>query len=134
MSLIHNSVGKNLESIDRLFTSFHLLKNMADEETYKSRYKRQVLFALLCMQMGFRDIYDYVMQRRDNMTTEFLAGLCGYSSQPWGVGQVSDDEKAAFQGFGSVFGRIINLDGDTEISETECRAFAEVLEFSSITS
>lgn len=134
VSLIHNSVGKNLESIDRLFTSFHLLKNMADEETYKSRYKRQVLFALLCMQMGFRDIYDYVMQRRDNMTTEFLAGLCGYSSQPWGVGQVSDDEKAAFQNFGSVFARIINLDGDTEISETERRAFAEVLEFSSITS
>ena len=134
VSLIRSSVGKNLESIDRLLASFQLLKDMADEKIYESRYNRLVLFALLCMQTGFREVYDRVVQGKDRVTPEFLAGLCGYSSQPWGAEQAGDVKKAAFQEFSGVFARIINLDGDTEISDAECRSFVEVLEFSSITS
>lgn len=133
-ALIQNSVGIDPESIDRLFASFLLLKNMADEEMYRSRYKRLVLFALLCMQTRFREVYDYAVKMKDNVTRELLAGLCGVSSQPGGRERVSDSEKAVFQNFGNVFARIINLDGKAEISEAECRAFTEVLEFSGITS
>lgn len=134
VSLIHNSLGRDLESIERLFTSFQLIKTMADEEVYKSRYNRLVLFALLCMQAGFRRVYDRVIARKDSVTPEFLAGLCGRTAQPWGVELVSDEKKAAFQDFADVFARIINLDEDMHISEPECQAFVKVLEFSSITS
>ena len=134
VSLIHNSVGRDLESIDRLFTSFQLITSMADEGLYRSRYNRLVLFALLCMQTSFRKVYECLVQRRDSVTPEFLAGMCGLSPRPWSAEQVSGEETAAFEGFGGVFARIINPDGDAEISEAECRAFAEVLEFSSITS
>lgn len=90
--------------------------------------------ALLCMQTGFRSVYDHLIQRKDNVTPEFLAGLCGCSPQPWGIERAGDGKKAAFQKFGGVFAHIINVDEDTRISESECRAFVEVLEFSSITS
>ncbi len=132
-ALIQNSVGKDTAVIDHLFTSSQLLKDMTDGEVYKDRYKRLVLFALLCMQMRFRDAYDYAIGRRDSVTPEFLAELCGESAQPWNTDQ-ADDEIAAYRDFGGVFAQIIDLDGKAEISEAECQAFAEVLDLSSVTS
>lgn len=133
-ALIQNSVGIDLESIDRLFASFLLLKNMTDEEMYESRYKRLALFALLCMQIRFREVYDYAVRMKDHVTKEFLAGLCGVSALFENRDHISDSEKTAFQNFGKVFAQIIDLDGKAEISEAECWAFTEVLEVSSITS
>lgn len=132
-ALIQNSVGRDMEAIDRLFTSSQLLKDMTGEAVYKDRYKRLLLFALLCMQTRFRDTYDYAVRRRDSVAPEFLASLCGESAQPWDMGQ-TDDEIAAYRDFGGVFAKVINLDGKAEISEAECQAFAEVLELSSVTS
>ena len=43
-------------------------------------------------------------------------------------------EIAAYRDFGGVFAEIINLDGEAEISERECRAFAGVPELSRATS
>lgn len=134
VSLIQTSIGRDPEGIDRLFDSFQLLKDMADEETYRSGYKRLALFALLCMQTRFRAAYDYAVRMRDNVTPEFVAGLCGRPSQSWRGDEASDGEKAAFQEFGSVLARVLDRDQSAEISETECRAFAEVLLISSITS
>lgn len=133
-ALIQNSVGRDPESLERLFHSFRLLKNMVDGEVYQSRYKRMALFALLCMQIRFRDAYDYAVQMRDNVTPEFLTGLCGESARLWDRIQGSDDERAAYRKFGSVFAQVITLDGKAGIAEEECRVFAEVLELSSVTS
>lgn len=135
VALIQNSVGNNTVSIDRLFGSYHQLKDMdmTGGEVYKDRHKRLLLFALLCIQMQFRDIYDYAVRRRDSVTPEFLASLYEESAQPWDTDQTGD-KIAAYRDFSRVFAQIINLDGKTEISESECQAFAEVLELSSITS
>lgn len=133
-ALIQHSVGRDPESIDRLFHSFQLLKDMVGEEVYESRYKRLALFALLCMQARFRDAYDYAARMRDRVTPEFLTGLCGESAQLWDTPQNGGGEREAYRNFGGVFAQVINLDGRAEISETECRAFAEVLELSCVTS
>ncbi len=132
-ALIQSSVGRDKEAIDRLFTSSQLLKDMTGGEVYEDRYKRLALFALLCMQTRFLDAYDYAVGRRDSVTPEFLAGLCGEQAQPWDADQ-TDGERAAYRDFGGVFAQIINLDGRAEISEAECQAFAEVLELSGVTS
>ena len=134
VALVQNSVGRDPESIDRLTASFQLLKDTAGEEIYGSRYRRLVLFALLCMQTRFRDAYEYTVRRKDNVTPAFLAGLCGGTLPSQGGAQVSENEEAAFRNFGCVLAQIINLDDHAEISEAECRAFAEVLVISSITS
>lgn len=132
-ALIQCSVGKDTEAIDRLFVSFQLLQDLTGEDVYASRYKRLALFALLCMQTRFRNAYDYAMDRKDNVTPEFLTGLCGESAQPWNPEQ-TEEEMAAYRDFGRVFSQIVNLDNDRSISETECRAFADVLELSGVTS
>lgn len=134
VSLIQASVGRDPGSIDRLTASFQLLKNTAEEELCESRYKRLALFALLCMQTRFPEAYDYAIRMKDNVTPEFLAGFCDESMQLWRGEQVSESEREAFQDFGSVFAHIIDMDGEIVISREECRAFAEVLEISSITS
>ena len=59
--------------------------------------------------------------------------LCGTHSQPWNPEQ-TEEEMAAYRDFGRVFSQIVNLDNDRSISETECRAFADVLELSGVTS
>lgn len=132
-ALILNSIGRNLEAMDRLFVSFQLLRDMTGEDVYRDRYKRLLLFALLCMQTRFRDAYDYTVRRRDSITPEFLVSLCGESTQPWNKNQ-TDDEIAAYRDFSGIFMKIINLDDKMEISEAECQAFIEVLELSSVTS
>lgn len=133
-ALVQHSVGVDPESIDHLFHSFQLLKDMVGEAVYESRYKRLALFALLCMQARFRDVYDYAAGMRDNVTPEFLAGLCGESTQLLDMTQGDADEKAAYRSFTDAFAQVINLDSDREISQAECQAFAEVLELSSVTS
>ncbi|MCM1190149.1 MAG: P-loop NTPase fold protein [bacterium] len=134
VELIRHSVGGEPRDMDRLFNSFLLLKKLADPEMYESKYRRLMLFSLLCMQTRFRDIYDYIVRVKDKVTPDFLLGLC--SGQPEGMelSWPNDDEKTKFCDFAKVFCDIINTDGIEHISESECSVFAEVLDFSSITS
>ena len=46
----------------------------------------------------------------------------------------TEEEMAAYRGFGRVLSQIVNMSSDLFISETECRAFADVLELSGVTS
>lgn len=132
-ALLLSSVGRDLETIDRLFASFQLLRDMTGEEIFEDRHKRLLLFALLCMQTRFRGAYDHAMQHRDSITPQLLASLCGEPVQPWDADQ-TEGEAEAYRDFGAVFAKIVNLDEKTEISQAECQAFAAVLELSSVTS
>lgn len=133
-ALIRQSVGGEPKSMDRLFNSFLLLKNMADRELYEDRVQRLMLFALLCMQSRFQAAYDYLKQIRDQVTPALLSGLCGEDSEVAAHSGLSGEERARFLGFAQVFRDIINTDHTAEISQAECAVFARVLEFSSITS
>lgn len=134
VELIRHSVGCEPQSMDRLFNSFLLLKKMADTNMYENKDMRLMLFALLCMQTKFRHIYDFIVRMKDKITPVFLSGL--YKSQPELLQNVkwNEEEKAEFEDFIKVFCDIINTDQNDNISENECSVFAEVLEFSSITS
>ena len=59
-ALIRRSVGVDPKSMDRLFNSFLLLKNMADKELFEDRVQRLMLFALLCMQTRYQTAYDII--------------------------------------------------------------------------
>lgn len=132
--LIEHSVGRDPTNLDRLFNSFLLLRNMADREMYENRYRRLVLFALLCMQAKFHEIYEFVVRMRGQVTPGFLTGLFGSHWETLGDLQLSDGDQTEFRDFARVFHDIINMDKTDGISESECSAFTEVLDFSSITS
>lgn len=122
--LIRNSVGSEPKSLDRLFDSFLLLKALAGEEIYASGDRRLMLFALLCIQAKFRGVYDFLVQNKDRVTPDLLLGLSAPEAE-------AGDRFPAFAG---VFRRVINTDQAGGISQAECQAFAQVLEFSSFTS
>ena len=138
VSLIRLSVGIEPKSMDRLFNSYLLLKKLADEEMYENREKRHMLFALLCMQTKFREIYDVIMRMKDGVTPDFLAELCSGKSDIVERSGLTEDEKAEFLEFARAFWEVIDTDDSERISDAECgvftKVFAEVLDFSSITS
>lgn len=138
VELIRSSVGVALKSMDRLFNSYLLLKKLAEAEMYENRDKRHMLFALLCMQTKFREIYDLIVQMKDKVTPDFLAALCSDRSEVLERSGLTEDEKAEFRKFSGLFLDVIDTDDSEGISEAErsefTTAFAEVLDFSSITS
>ncbi len=134
VELIKRSVGCEPESMKRLFNSFLLLKNMADEEIYGNKDKRLMLFALLCMQRRFKDIYDYIVRVKDKVTSDFLSSLCREDSEALKNTDLTEDDNADFCEFAKVFCAVIDTGRTNEISESECETFRTVLNFSSITS
>ena len=61
-SLIKNSIGLNPRGMKRLFNTYRLLNNIlppVQDESDKILQKR-ILFAAVCMQMGFETVYDYL--------------------------------------------------------------------------
>lgn len=132
--LTERSAGTDPKNMDRLFDSFLLIKNMADEELDRSKEKRLMLFALLCMQMKFHGIYDSILERKDKLTPDFLMELCRGESELMADWQISDDERTQFPAFAEIFSCVIDTDSQGGISRQECEAFAEVLDFSVITS
>lgn len=130
--LLERSVGSGPEAVSRLFDLFQLLKTLADEELYENGRKRLILFGLLCMQTRFRGVYEYLVRMRGSVTPELLAGLCRPDTAV--RSGLEEGERADFQAFAQVFCGIINADRAEGISQEECDTFAQVLEFSSITS
>lgn len=134
VELIKGSVGCEPRNMNRLFNSFLLLKNMADKELYENKLKRLILFALLCMQTRFHGVYDRLKQIKEKVTPDLLSGLCGEESEVVAHTGLSEEETAEFRGFARTLCDIINADNTEDISPFECGVFAQVLEFSSITS
>ena len=136
--LVRYSVGNAPDSLKRLFNSFLLLKKLADEEMFENKDRRLMLFALLCMQMKFREVYDFIVQVKDKVTPAFLSELCSDQAEVLRHVELSGEEREEFSEFAGVFYDMIDTDDKRDISEEECaaftRAFAEVIEFSSITS
>lgn len=132
--LLTHSVGNKPESIGHLFDSFRLLKTLADEDIYRNKDARLILFGLLCMQTRFLQVYDQLVKMMGTVTPELLMGLCGADSDVVASSGLAETEKEDFREFARVFCDIINADNVGGISLLECGMFAQVLEFSSITS
>lgn len=132
VELIGHSIGYEPQGIDRLFNSFRLLKKLSNGTAFANRDRRLMLFALLCMQTKYRDMYDFLLRMRDQVTPAFLSGLC--DGQTDASLRLSDEEREKFSAFARIFCDIINLDKQDGISEEECGVFVEVLRLSQITS
>ena len=60
-SLIKTSVGLNPRSMKRLFNTYQLLYNIMSDEIKVDNFKQRILFAVVCMQMSFEAVYDYLL-------------------------------------------------------------------------
>ncbi len=60
-SLIKTSIGLNPRGMKRLFNTYQLLYNIMPDGIKSDNFKQRILFAVVCMQMAFETVYDYLL-------------------------------------------------------------------------
>jgi len=143
VSIIQSSIGCNPRSMKRLFNAYLLLTKVANQEILDSEWKKKVLFGVLCLQLSFEKVYNYIASNRKSISDSFLFALAD-KEQFESYQDVdllkkefsfeSEDETAKLIRFMKNFNKIIDKDGNNEFSEKEIEDFADVLGFSTITS
>lgn len=136
--LILRSIGQNPRTLKRLFNSFRLIKiiilaNKGSEDKDTNR----ILFGILCMQMEYEDLYNYLIANRNNLnedlllitTTQDLKDRLSLLS----TRTPSDIETANMLSFWMIFLEAMQLDNDSVLSGEEIENFSRILGFSSIT-
>lgn len=140
VDLIRTSISCNPRAMKRLFNAYLLLMNIYDREINdKSRHKK-ILFAILCMQQAFEEIYDYLITNiADISDSKLLSDLTkpeGYvleeDSEEQGV-LLDKNQISRAVAFMSAFIRAIDEDHNESLDSSECKDLEAVLTMSKIT-
>ncbi len=142
--LIQTSVGCNPRAMKRLFNAFLLLNKVAAHGVISEPKQRKTLFAILCLQLSFENIYNYIVRNpnecRDGTLFKELATQESYkeghegNTLPYELRLRSDDEIMRAVSFMTVFHDVLDQDRNGELSDTEIKNFIDMLKFSTITS
>ncbi len=142
--LIQTSVGCNPRAMKRLFNAFLLLNKVAAHGAISEPKQRKTLFAILCLQLSFENIYNYIVRNpnecRDGTLFKELATQESYkeghegNTLPYELRLRSDDEIMRAVSFMTVFHDVLDQDRNGELSDTEIKNFIDMLKFSTITS
>ncbi len=143
VKLIQHSVGCNPRAMKRLFNAFLLLNKIAANSTEIDTAQRKMLFAILCLQLSFESIYNYIVQNAEdcyggNMLQSltnpetYIEGSEGeHLSRELHLNSENDIINAV--DFMRVFVNVLDQDGDAQLTETEIGSFINILRFSTIT-
>lgn len=140
--LIVKSIGKNPRSIKRLFNSFQLIKTVVSRrnpDTANNSDMQRILFAVLCMQMAFDDLYEYLLLNKQSFYDENFFNIATANDMrkllPMyleGEGPDAREMYAAFD-FYKEFLSSINRRSDMTLSEEQINLLVNLLSFSAIT-
>lgn len=143
VKLIQRSVGCNPRAMKRLFNAFLLLNKIAANGTVIETSQRKMLFAILCLQLSFENIYNYIIQNADDCYDgSLLQSLTSHEAYTDGneVERLShelqlhtDTDIMNAIDFMTVFVNILDQDGDGKLIEEEVASFINILRFSTIT-
>ena len=144
VKLIQRSVGCNPRAMKRLFNAFLLLNKIAANDTVIDAAQRKMLFAILCLQLSFENIYNYIVQNAedcyDNNLLQALTVPETYTDSndsdltPRELQMHSDSDVANAVDFMNVFVNVLDQDNDGILAEEEVSSFVNILLFSTITS
>lgn len=139
ISLIDLSVGFNPRSMKRLFNSYLLLDIIIKNRFSRTEHdaSNQLLFAIICMQTEFEDLYKYIVSNRDVIDSDMLlsleAGSYSNDDPASELGVEDETEKTRIANFASAFNRLLKNE-DNVISDERIDKLKELLSFSTITS
>lgn len=141
VSLIQKSIGLNPRSMKRLFNTYQLLNKISQKrENYQSNPEKQkILFATICMQMAFDELFSYIVLNKETLDTELLETLSSFDKIKKNeeliheLGIKEDDDLRCIADFMAKFNEAIQLDNDANISERELANLKEILSFSTVT-
>lgn len=144
ISLINSSIGFNPRSVKRLFNSYLLLTNVAarrgliTDSDLQKKDKQRLLFAILCLQMSYTEVYGYLLKHWDELNSDFLANLVNeetYTEEVFAINHPRREEviKKCSE-FMDYFLDACDMDANEEISDTEIDNLKQILSSSTITS
>lgn len=143
VKLIQTSVGCNPRAMKRLFNAFWLLNKVSVNESVVSVSERKVLFAVLCLQLSFEKIYNYIVTNPeeclDGSLLKSLADVNSYAKTKETDKllvelQIEDEnEGVRAANFMAVFNEVLDKDGDGKLSLLEIQDFIKILGFTTIT-
>ncbi len=142
VKLIQRSVGCNPRAMKRLFNAFLLLNKIAANGNDIELAQRKTLFAILCLQLSFENVYNYIVQNADDC---YDGTLLHSLTTPEAYTEGSDSDRLAHElhlqtdtdimnvaDFMNEFVRVLSQD-DGVLTENEIRSFINILRFSTIT-
>lgn len=93
VSLIQTSIGYNPRGMKRLLNAFLLLQRIHSDEHLDQEHEKRLLFAVLCLQLSYEEVYNFVVRNSGQLTPEFFNQL----AQPAQIlaelsGEDADDE------------------------------------------
>lgn len=142
VGLIETSIGCNPRSIKRLFNTYMLLDIISQESSYSANdsKRRMILFAIICMQMEFDELYNFIVSSKDTLGNDLFCQLSDYTlinndeNLKEEIGIYDDDEIMRISLFMKKFVDAIQIDDDENISDEEIDNLRNILHFSTITS
>ena len=150
--LIESSIGCNPRSMKRLFNTYMLLDIIVRDSSQRNDKRQMLLLAIVCMQMAFEKLYNFIVSSRDTLSEELLYQLADHTvllgadnleddklkeeidNLKEGIGIYDDDKISRVASFMKGFIEAIQLDEDSKISDEELDNLIEVLHVSTITS
>ncbi len=142
--LISCSIGSNPRGIKRLFNAYLLLKKIYGTQAELDQTGQTILFAILCMQLSFENLYNHVVKNKDDIRDDdFLKELTKTEAYRKNENDDSlmkelrikdEDELRRICTFMDVFYSGIDYDSSGDLSEEEKKRFINLLELSSIVS
>lgn len=143
VKLIQTSVSCNPRAMKRLFNAFLLLNKVASHGMISEPKQRKTLFAILCLQLSYENIYNYIVRNPDecydgtllqSLTSPEAYADGGDSDKlPYELQLHSDADIARAVAFMTVFHAVLDQDSDGVLSEEEISNFVNILGFSTIT-
>lgn len=142
VGLIETSIGCNPRSIKRLFNTYMLLDIISQDSSYSANdsKRRIILFAIICMQMEFDELYNFIVSSKDTLSNDLFCQLSDYTlinndeNLKEEIGIYDDDEIMRISLFMKKFVDAIQIDDDENISDEEIDNLRNILHFSTITS
>ena len=144
ISLINSSIGFNPRSVKRLFNSYLLLTDVAGRRGLITatdplkKDKQRLLFAILCLQMSYSEVYGFLLKHWDELESEFLANFANeqtYTEEIFSkVHPRREEVVKKCTDFMDHFWDACDMDGNEEISSTEIDVLKQILSSSTITS
>lgn len=143
VDLIKYSIGLNPRSMKRLFNSFLLLTKISLDDTMKDSFNKKLLFAVLCMQLSYEKLYNYLVYNTQIITSDTLTKLAvgennsddqEFNDLKQAIPLTDDKETKQVARFMEKFNSIIDKSGDKNLSDDEIEQLIKILGFSTITS
>ena len=150
------SIGSNPRSLKRLFNALQLLEMVAEgreimtkDETASETERYRILFAVMCLQLAYPAVYEFIIKKRDALDDTFLRSLFNPETLQdvtiaavlqKALGDLDEERLEGFRQFMQAFYEALQLksdrsgDGEETLVQAELEVLLSFLSFSSTVS